>query len=475
MAKDSADSVNTRCDVLIVGAGQAGLCAAVAAAQTGATVAIIEKRDIVGGSTAMSSGLTAYAGTDEQAAAGIVDTVTWLREDILATGRGRSDTALVDAYCREQLTTYRWLKGLGVKYGSVHAASGQRVPRSHSTNPSTMVETLLRRALELGASIDYRSRAVGLITSGDAVAGAAVERHGGIHDVQADSVVLASGGFSRSSELLEKFAPQMTHALPGGSPGSEGDGLLMAWRLGADFRDTPYIKGTFGVYAEPDLRESGTGILAVYKGAIAVNRLGRRFVNESVPYKEIGDACLVQDGHTAVQIFDQTVMDLEDPSVEIYWFSGRLATGLLLRGDTIEELCGRAGLPADEVTATITDYNAAAAGQRPDAFGRTTLSGGYGKPTPIAVPPYYAHPSATVVLATYCGLTVEPDGQVMNVFGERIRGLYAAGEITGGFHGNGYVTGTSIGKAGIFGRLAGLAAARHARSRIMTPPPAGSR
>ena len=155
-------------------------------------------------------------------------------------------------------------------------------------------------------------------------------------------------------------------------------------------------------------------------------------------------------------------MDLDDPSVEIYWFSGRLATGLLLRGDTIEELCARAGLPADEVTATITDYNAAAVGQRPDAFGRTTLSGGYGKPTPIAVPPYYAHPSTTVVLATYCGLTVEPDGQVMNVFGERIRGLYAAGEITGGFHGNGYVTGTSIGKAGIFGRLAGLAAARHA-------------
>ena len=126
-----------RPDVLVLGAGQAGLTAAVAAAQQGARVLVLEKLDYAGGSTSMSSGLTAYAGTDEQAAEGITDTVESLRADILATGQHKNDAALVDAYCREQLTTYRWLKDLGVVYGHVHAASGQSVPRSHSTDPAS--------------------------------------------------------------------------------------------------------------------------------------------------------------------------------------------------------------------------------------------------------------------------------------------------------------------------------------------------
>lgn len=454
----------TPCDVLVIGAGQAGLCAALAATQAGARVAVLEKLPLPGGSTAMSSGLSAYAGTDEQAAAGIADSVELLRKDILATGKYHCDEAMVDAYCREQLATYRWLKDLGVRYESVHAASGQSVPRSHSTNPSAMIDTLARRARELGVPIIMQARAAQLLTEAGRVVGAQVERHGSLTDVHAGSVVLASGGFSRNAELLDRFVPQMAKALPGGSRGSEGDGLLMAWAIGADFKDTPYIKGTFGIYPEVDPRESGTGILAVYKGAIAVNTAGRRFVNESIPYKETGDACLAQPSALAYQVFDQTVMDRDDPAVEIYWFSGRLATGLLQTADTLDGLAEKIGVPPAELTRTVETYNAAARGERPDEHGRTTLVGGYGTPAPLDKPPFYAHPSTAVVLATYCGLTVTPDGNVRNVFGEEIDGLYAAGEITGGFHGAGYVTGTSVGKAGIFGRLAGQAAARHANA-----------
>lgn len=203
--------------------------------------------------------------------------------------------------------------------------------------------------------------------------------------------------------------------------------------------------------------------MAVYKGAIAVNSAGRRFTNESLPYKEIGDACLAQPGAIGYQIFDQRVMDGDDPSVEIYSFSGRLATGLLLKADTLDDLAKQIGVPADELTRTVEAYNAAARAGQPDEQGRTTLTGGYGTPFPLEQPPYYAHPSTTVVLATYCGLTITQDTNVVNVFGETIEGLYAAGELTGGLHGAGYVTGTSIGKAGVFGRLAGLAAASYAR------------
>lgn len=454
-----------RPDVLVLGAGQAGLTAAVAAAQHGARVLVLEKLAHPGGSTAMSSGLTAYAGTDEQRAMGIEDTAESLKADILATGQHRNDEALVDVYCREQLATYRWLKDLGVEYGHVHAASGQSVPRSHATDPSRMIDTLAKRAEELGVRILFGIRAFSLLRDGDDITGVLVENGGSLVEVQAGSVVIATGGFSRNLELLDRFVPQMVHAIHGGSPGSEGDGLLMAWKAGADFRDTPYVKGTFGIHPGDDPRENGTGILAVYKGGIAVDVRGRRFVDESKPYKEIGDACLALPEHVAWQVFDQQTMAKDDPEVHIYWFSGRLATGLLEVGATLEELADRIGVPAEALRRTVDDYNAAVRGERDDDFGRTTLSGTSEPPTEIATGPFYAHLSGASVLATYCGLTVDPETEVLDVYGEPIPGLYAAGEVTGGFHGAGYVTGTSVGKSGVFGRLAGLAAAAYAGVR----------
>lgn len=249
----------------MLGAGLAGLSAAIAAAQDGARVRLLEKRAAIGGSTPLSSGLHAYAGTDEQLATGIRDTTDQLRQDILATGQHLSDPALVDAYCHYQLATYRWLKQLGGEFGSVHAASGQSIPRSHSTNPARMLETLLRRATELGVELRCQVRASRLIVEDGQVVAARGEEAGVPFEYRAGAVVLASGGFSRSPKLLARFAPRLGHAIPGGLPGSEGDGLLMGWAIGAEFRDTPFIRGTFGIYPHADSRESGTGILAVYK------------------------------------------------------------------------------------------------------------------------------------------------------------------------------------------------------------------
>lgn len=328
-----------------------------------------------------------------------------------------------------------------------------------------MIDTLVKRAEELGVAIVYGVRAFQLIVADDTVTGVLCEVNGSLTDVPAGAVVLATGGFSRNIELLERFVPQMVHAIHGGSPGSEGDGLLMGWKVGADFRDTPYVKGTFGIYPGDDPREGGTGILAVYKGAIAVNLAGRRFVDESLPYKAIGDACLAQEGHVAWQVFDEQVMAKDDPEVHIYWFSGRLATGLLETADTLEGLAVKIGVPVEDLLDSVASYNAAVRGERPDEFGRTSLSGSSDRPTEVVEPPFYAHLSGASVLATYCGLTVDPETHVLDVYGEQIPGLFAAGEVTGGFHGAGYVTGTSVGKSGVFGRIAGRAAAEHAGVR----------
>jgi fumarate reductase flavoprotein subunit len=452
-----------RFDVVVAGAGLAGASAAAAAAERGASVLLVEKNPQPGGSTVLSSGLNAYAGTDEQAAAGVADDVELLRRDLLETGGHRNEPTLVDAYCREQLTTYRWLREHGVVFGAPLAASGQSVPRSHPVDTAKMVEALLRAAASNGARIRYRWSVKRLETTGDRVSGLRVaDRDGAEHHVEAGAVVLATGGFSRSPALIKRFAPRMEKAIKAGGAGNTGDGLLMACKLGAGLADLPYIKATFGVFPWPSPAEEGHGLLAVYKGAIAVNGNGERFTDESLPYKEIGDACLAQPEGIAFQIFDAPVLDTANPDVPIYDFAPRLRAGQFQQADTLPELGELLGIPGDTLRATVDDYNRRIAAGEPDPFGRRTLSGGVGERKPIVTPPFYGYPCTAVLLATYGGVTVDAEARVLDVFGEPIPGLYAAGEVTGGFHGAGYVTGTSLGKSAIFGRLAGITAQKEA-------------
>ena len=456
-----ASAMPKRTDIVVLGGGLAGCAATLAAAQTGAKVVQLEKQDSIGGSTVLSAGLSAYAGTDEQSAANVEDTVELLREDIHAAGVGLCDPALVDLYCSRQLETYRWFRGLGVQYGHLHAAAGQSVPRSHPTDTRRMLKLLSDAAAVLGAEQLTGVSAQRLLREEDRITGVSVSVDGGSHVIACDAVIVATGGFAQNRDMLEQWAPQMRLALQAGGAGNVGEGLRMAWALGAGITDMPYIKGTYGVYPHPHEGEHGTGIHAIYKGGIAVNMKGHRFVDESLPYKVIGDANLLEEDGQSIQIFDSRVMAASDPSVAIFDFEGRAKSGLLQQADTVEELAQLCGLPVDETIATVAEYNRRIESGEPDEFGRVHLSGKVGENFPLVSPPFFAHLSGTVVLATYCGLTVDTSMRVLDVFGEPIGGLYAAGEVIGGFHGSGYMTGTSIGKSGIFGRIAGESAAAH--------------
>jgi fumarate reductase flavoprotein subunit len=452
----SADVVSA--DVVIAGGGMAGLAALLTAVEAGADALLLERGNDLGGSTVLSSGLLAFAGTAEQAAAGITDSADLLRRDLLTAGRDRNCAELVEAYCEHQLDTYRWLAARGTVFGHPHAASGQSVPRSHPIDTNAAIQGLAKRARAAGGRIVVAARARRLLTEGGRVTGVAADSGDGRLEVRAAATVLATGGFSRSGELMTRFAPGMGKALRHGGAGSTGDGLLMACKLGAGLADLPYVKGTFGIFPWPSAGEEGTGILAVYKGAIAVNGFGMRFVNESLPYKEIGDACLAQPGEIAFQVFDAAVLAASDAGVPIYDFRKRITNRQVQQADTIAGLADKLGVPPGSLAKTVTEYNARITVGQPDPLGRETLSGGVGTPVPLVTPPFYGFPSATVVLATYAGITIDGNARVLDVYGDPVPGLYAAGEVTGGLHGAGYVTGTSIGKSAIFGRLAGAAA-----------------
>lgn len=450
--------------VVVLGGGLAGAAAMLAAAEEGQYAVLLEKLPVLGGSTIRSAGLSAFVGTDEQRDQGIEDSEDLLRRDLLTVGRHRNDPDLVETYVAHQAETYRWLRSHGVEYGHVHAASGQSVPRSHPSDTTAMLRHLFTAAGALGSRIIVDAPVERLVTEGEGearrVCGVVVERDGVHHTIRCDAVVIATGGFARDRELLDRVAPQMEHALLAGGPGNSGDGMVMAQALGAGVRDLPWIKGTYGIYAEPHPDEDGTGILAVYKGAIMVDRHGRRFVDESRPYKELGDASLAREGGWTWQVFDARTMAQSSDEVPIYDFANRRSAGMLEVADTVEELADRLGTDPGVLEETVRDYNARIAAGERDPQGREHLVGAVGRPAPIDAPPFYAQRSGTVVLATYCGLTIDPRMRVLDVHGDPIDRLYAAGEVVGGLHGAGYMTGTSIGKSAIFGRIAGRHAAR---------------
>ena len=461
-SSESFEDLPGAADVIVVGAGLAGHCAALEAADSGARVVLLEKQPAGGGSTVLSGGFMAFAGTPLQAIAGLDDGNDLLHRDLRTVGGPEADEALLAVYVREQRSLYDWLTAQGVQFSALEHSAGQSVARSHQTNTQGLLGALAARLathaharVVMGAAMQSLVRRVvdGPVTGVTVRAGderRTIDCAGG--------VVLASGGFSRSESLLGLFAPAQAGAVRIGGAGNTGDGLRQAWKLGAGVRDMGQIRGTFGTHPACTF-EKHEILLAYYLGAIIVNQQGKRFVDESRSYKQLGDACLQQSDGLAFQIFDQQVMAQSAPGVPLFDLQQALNRGLLKRADTLDDLAFQCGLDAAVLRATVARYNTGIdTGE--DEFGRDGLCHHAGVRTRVDQAPFHAYLSTTALLATYCGLDIDAETRVRNIDGEVIAGLYAAGEIAGGFHGRSYMTGTSLGKAAIFGRIAGRNAAR---------------
>jgi fumarate reductase flavoprotein subunit len=232
-----------------------------------------------------------------------------------------------------------------------------------------------------------------------------------------------------------------------------------------------FINGTFGMSVRypRDIDAMQTGepllMLPIYKGAIAVNLHARRFADESISYKTLGEICLSQPESTAFQIFDQKIMDKSTPTPTAQDVKGAYAKGWIHKADTIEGLARAVHIDSNVLARTIAAYNEGAARGSEEEFGRASLGKGYGRIAAIDTPPFYIFPCTTSVLSTYCGVRVGADMQVIDVWGKPIEGLFAAGEIVGGFHGAGYMSGSALAKAAIFGHIAAESAAARAATR----------
>lgn len=448
----------SRYDVVVVGGGLAGHCALLSAVETGASCLLLEKQESTGGSTVLSGGFLALAGTPEQRRAGVEDSPERLRDDLWEVSGREADPALLDAYVAEQEATAAWLREHGATFLSPVLSSGQSTARSHQTDPRALIDMLgqeTRRVAEIRTSTQVLRLIRG--TTGR-VQGCVVRANDVEEEIFAEAVVLCTGGFVHNAKLVSIFAPSTEGSLNIGGAGNTGDGLLMAWALGADVRDMGWVKGTFGTHPGHTSADRHSILLTFYEGAVVVNQAGGRFVDESLSYKDIGVACLEQPERLGFQVFDQRIADASPRGVPLFDLKEALREGRLLHGDDLSEVAARAGVDGQELERTISRYNLAVDGSARDEVGRASLCFGAGELRPISSPPFYIYPSTTALLATYCGLRIDEQAQVINVWGDPIPGLYAAGEVTGGFHGKAYMTGSSLGKAAVFGRIAGRTA-----------------
>ena len=287
------DERRTQVDAIVVGGGLAGLAATQRLAANGLSVALVEKRERLGGSSAMSGGWFALSGTALQRRAGVEDSDETLRR---RHGRDRRRLRRRAAAARASSSVRRTRSPRSIAPAAwtdeLKVSAGMTVARAHLIRIRDLLAFLEREAVAAGAEI-LPSHAADELVMGRAPGG----RHPiGERDLAARAgVVLTSGGFSRSRELLELFVPDQAAAMPYGGVGNTGDGLRMAWMLGAGLADIGHVSGTYGQHADTTDDEHEL-LTANYLGAILVNARGERFTDESESYKVLGSAVLGQPG-----------------------------------------------------------------------------------------------------------------------------------------------------------------------------------
>lgn len=449
-------------DIVIVGGGGAGLSAACAASELGASVLVLEKRPFLGGSSLITDAMFAVGGTKLQKSRNIKDSPELYAKDLYEVGKHFNQKGLPEALAYAALRQYEWMESVL----NVHPfQGGQSVPRSHQFKAPEVIEAMTKFARNHGVKILTGIPASRLYWDEKE------KRICGVKGVNAKKeilsfhakrgVIVTSGGFARNPQVLQRFAPYLKDVQVLSGTGSLGEGMLMAQAYGADVRDTSFLAATFG--AKKGMTDISELSFIQFNGGVVVNKEGKRFVDESKTYMEISEQAVKQPEGKAYTVFDSDIVReavKDTPALSRMWLTipeGKIPD-YVYSGNTIEEAAKKAGLDGIELEKTIEKYNKDVANGVDTEFGRQHLEGKTGKLVKIDKAPFFIFPTSSVIFGTYCGLLINANTQVIDVFGDVIPGLYAAGEVTGGLHGAGYMSGSGYAKALSFGRVAGQTA-----------------
>lgn len=443
-------------DVVIVGAGGAGLSAAVEAASTGASVVVLEKTSQSGGNTLVSGGGLNIPESDLQIAKGIKDSVEKFTEDTFKGGDSINDKQLVATMAENALDAYNWLvDDIHMEFiqDRIQQFGGHSVPRAVipvGNKGTEMITKLEKRAKELGADVFTNTKGTELVLDKKgAVIGVVAENEGNtIKFNSSKGVILATGGFGANIEMRTKYNEAYgknykTTCIPA----STGDGIVMAEGAGAQLVDMDKIQ----VYPTCNTQ---TGIIsyvanARFDGAVLVNQEGKRFVNDMDRRDVISNAIVDQTGKYAYLVWGQEVETVGNMTkMHEKEFQGYVDAKLLHKADTIEELAEFFEIDKATLKETMDAYNGYVEDGSDPEFSRG------GTLRPITQGPFYIQKVAPATHHTMGGVKINTEAQVIGEGGNVVPNLYAAGEITGGIHGTNRLGGNAITDIVVFGRIA---------------------
>lgn len=445
---------DARVQVLIVGAGAAGLTAALVAHDRGREVLVVERDPLPRGSTALSAGLIPAGGTRWQREAGVVDDPETFAADILRKAHDEPQRRLVDTVTRAVGPALEWLAdrhGLPFSVITNFMYPGHSAHRMHglpSRSGAELMDRLRQAAEDAGVDILCDAHVTTLHADTDGrVLGVDLERpDGSVERIGCDVLVLACNGYGGNPALVERHIPELRGALYFGHPGNQGDAILWGEALGAELRHLSGHQG-HGSVAEPH------GILltwaTIMEGGFQVNAAGERFSDESRGYSEQAAAVLAQPDGRAWTIFDERIASIARQFED---FRDAEAMGAVVTADTIEDLADRLGLPAAALRETAAAVSRAKAGGEPDALGRP-LAG-----LPDLVPPFRGVRVTGALFHTQGGLVVDEAARVVSTTGAALPNLFAVGGAACGVSGaraSGYLSGNGLLSAVGLGFVAG--------------------
>ena len=498
----SAEDSTVDADVVVVGAGGAGMTAAITAAAEGKSVVILESQSMVGGNSVratggMNAGKTVYqdenefgesAGVEktlktaaekyadnetitalaktvsEQWAAyqanptGYFDSVELMELDTMIGGKGINDPELVETLCANSADAIDWLDEHGITLHNVSSFGGASVKRIHRpvnaegktvSVGSYMIPLLQENCEKAGVKMMLDTTATEILTdaNGAAVGVKATGASGETVTVNAKAVVLATGGFGANLDMVVKYKPELKGFMTTNAPGIQGQGIEMAQAIGAATVDMDQIQ------IHPTV-EANTAALITEglrgDGAILINEEGQRFIDEVGTRDVVSAAEIAQTGSYSWLVVDQAMADASSV------IQGYIKKGYTVTGATYEELGKAMGVDAAAFAETMEKWNGYVEAKNDPDFGRTSFA------NPLNTAPYYAVKVTAGVHHTMGGLKINANTEVLNEKGEVIPGLFAAGEVTGGVHGANRLGGNAVADFTVFGRIAGAAASDYA-------------
>ena len=498
----NGETVSYDADVVVIGAGGAGMTAAMTAADAGQKVVILESQAMVGGNSARATGgmnaaktvyqdenefdqaagvektlataaekyadnetITALAKTvSEQWAAyqanptGYFDSVELMELDTMVGGKGINDPELVKTLCEGTADAIDWLDENGITLHNVSSFGGASVKRIHRpvneegkvvSVGAYMIPLLQENCEKRGIDIVLNTTVDTILTdaNGAAVGVSGTDKDGNTVVVNAKSVILATGGFGANLDMVTQYKPELAGFMTTNAAGAQGQGIEMATAIGAGTVDMDQIQ------IHPTV-EANTAALITEglrgDGAILVNANGERFIDEVGTRDVVSAAEIAQPGSYSWLIVDQAMADASSV------IQGYIKKGYTVTGATYEELGKAMGVDAAAFAETMEKWNGYVEAKNDPDFGRTSFA------NPLNTAPYYAIKVTAGVHHTMGGLKINPNTEVLNENGEVIPGLFAAGEVTGGVHGANRLGGNAVADFTVFGRIAGAAASDYA-------------